>query len=93
REAIMFNDQTIKTSSGKEPEYPLGIEACSEAGHVSEIVQDLDNNTKVMGCCWKSKEDYLKMLAFFDQNKASPFVGFRLVITNKEKGTYKNPFW
>jgi hypothetical protein len=48
---------------------------------------------KVRGCCWKSKDEFMKMMEVYNKNGASPFIGFRVVIQNAEKGKDKNPFW
>ena len=72
--------------------YPSGMKVMAKAGHVSEMINNLDGKPVIMGSCWASKEQYLEMLNRFNANGGSPFVGFRVVITN-EGSTYKNPFW
>lgn len=73
--------------------YPNNIEACCLAGHVCELIKDKDEGMTVRGCCWKSKDDYLKMMADYKKNGASPFIGFRVMIINAERGSDKDPFW
>jgi len=73
--------------------YPSGIASISKAAHVSEMIRDLSGKPIVMGSCWKSKEVYQQMLEGFSKRSGSPHVGFRVVITGADKGSYKNPFW
>ncbi|HEY6161602.1 MAG TPA: SUMF1/EgtB/PvdO family nonheme iron enzyme [Bacteroidia bacterium] len=72
--------------------YPSGMSVLGKAGHVSEMINDYDGKPVIMGSCWASREQYLEMLGRFNASGGSPFVGFRVVITN-EGNTYKNPFW
>jgi hypothetical protein len=69
------------------------LKSLGKAGHVSELIYDTKGRAIVIGSCWKSKEDYMKMLGEFNTNSASPFVGFRFVITGESKGSPKDPFW
>lgn len=65
-----------------------------EIGHVSEMTYEMrSGNIMVVGCCWKNKEEYQKMLSEFHKANASPFVGFRPVIIQEGAAEYKNPFW
>jgi hypothetical protein len=64
-----------------------------KTGHVSELIYDNKGRAIVIGSCWKSKEEYMKMLGEFNAYAASPFVGFRFVITGESKGSPKDPFW
>jgi hypothetical protein len=73
--------------------YPYNIEACCLAGHVCEIINVKDGGSTVRGCCWKSKEEYLKMMEAYKKHGASPFIGFRVMIMNSERGSDKDPFW
>ncbi len=74
--------------------YPNKMDVYSKVAHVSEIIGEHGNrSTKVVGSCWNNKEEYLKMLTEFKNNSASPFIGFRIVIINDNKASYKNPFW
>ncbi len=74
--------------------YPNRMDVFSKAAHVSEINQEQGTGkTVIIGSCWNSKEEYLKMVSEFNKETASPFVGFRVVIINDNKASYKNPFW
>lgn len=73
--------------------YPGNIENCTTAGHVCELIKQKDGGMTVRGCCWKTKDEYNKMMDAFKKNGASPFIGFRVAIQNAERGTDKNPFW
>lgn len=95
KKAINYKDVKSKsTGNPASPEsYPDNVEACCLAGHVSELIKSKDGEIKVRGCCWKDKEEYLKMMEVYNKNGASPFIGFRVVILNSERGSDKNPFW
>lgn len=95
KEAINYKDGNSKSSgnSSDPSSYPNNIEACCLAGHVCELIKDKEGGMKVRGCCWKNKGEYLKMMEAYKKNGASPFIGFRVMILNAEKGTDKNPFW
>jgi hypothetical protein len=95
KEAVNYKDDNSKNSvNSSDPSfYPNNIESCCLAGHVCELIKDKDGGMTVRGCCWKSKEDYLKMMETYKKYDASPFVGFRVMILNTEKGNNKNPFW
>jgi hypothetical protein len=74
--------------------YPNRMDIYSKAAHVSEIIQEHGTGyTVVLGSCWKDKSEYSKMLTEFNTASASPFVGFRIVMINDNKASYKNPFW
>ncbi len=95
KKAINYKDVKSKsTGNPASPEsYPDNVEACCLAGHVSELIKSKDGAMTVRGCCWKDKEEYLKMMEVYNKNGASPFIGFRVVILNSERGSDKNPFW
>jgi hypothetical protein len=96
KEAIEYKGGKARTNSfdpSAPPVYPGNVEACCLAGHVCELIKDKEGGMTVRGNCWSSKAEYLKMMDSFKKNNASPFIGFRVVIVNAEKGTYKNPFW
>lgn len=93
KEAISFTDKNNPALITDPASYPNNIEACCLAGHVCELIKDREGGMLVRGCCWKSKDDYLKMLETYKKFGASPFVGFRVLILNAERGTDKNPFW
>ena len=95
KEAMSYKDAISKSSgnSSDPSSYPNNIEACCLAGHVCELIKDKEGGMTVRGCCWKSKEEYLKMLETYKKYGASPFIGFRVMILNTEKGTDKKPFW
>lgn len=65
----------------------------NKTGHVSEVIRSADGNTTIMGSCWSSKATYLEMKDAFRADNGSPFVGFRVIISNADKGTFKKPFW
>ena len=53
---------------------------------------------RIQGFLWNRAEkqgvaDYLKMMEAYKKNGASPFIGFRVMILNADKGTDRNPFW
>lgn len=74
--------------------YPTRMNRFCEVGHVSEMTYEKrSGNIMVIGCCWKSKEEYQKMLSEFQKENASPFVGFRPVIVFEGMPEYKDPFW
>ena len=74
--------------------YPNKMHIYSKAAHVSEIIEEQNTGyTIVLGSCWKDKSEYSKMLTEFNTASASPFVGFRIVMLNDNKASYKNPFW
>lgn len=74
--------------------YPNRMDVFSKAAHVSEIIQEKGTSkTVIIGSCWKDKEEYSEMVNEFNKESVSPFVGFRLVIINDNKATYKHPFW
>lgn len=57
-----------------------------KAAHVSEmVVQQQTGKTLVVGSCWKNKQEYSNMLKEFNTVSASPFVGFRVVISKVAK--------
>lgn len=95
KEAMSYKDDNSKSSGNSfEPSsYPNNIEACCLAGHVCELIKDKEGGMIVRGCCWKSKEEYLKMMETYKKFGASPFIGFRVMILNADKGSDKNPFW
>lgn len=72
---------------------PGSMATGNKTGHVSEIIRNADEQLMVMGSCWSSKQVYQQMLDGFRQNNGSPFVGFRVVICNADKGSFKKPFW
>ncbi len=65
----------------------------NKTGHVSEVIRSADGTTTIMGSCWSSKATYLEMKDAFRTDNGSPFVGFRIIISNADKGTFKKPFW
>lgn len=65
----------------------------NKTGHVSEVIRSAGGNTTIMGSCWSSKATYLEMKNGFETDNGSPFVGFRVIISNADKGTFKKPFW
>jgi formylglycine-generating enzyme required for sulfatase activity len=65
----------------------------NKTGHVSEVIRSADGNTTIMGSCWSSKATYVEMKDAFRADNGSPFVGFRVIISNADKGTFKKPFW
>ena len=70
-----------KNNLTKKPTDLACVELFSKIAHVSEIVQEKKNHSiKIVGSCWKNKQDYTKMKKAFDATAASPFVGFRAVI-------------
>lgn len=74
--------------------YPNRMDVFSKVAHVSEIIQEQGTGKAiVIGSCWKSKQEYSKMLTEFNKESASPFIGFRVVIINDNKASYKDPFW
>lgn len=74
--------------------YPNRMDIFSKAAHVSEIIQEQGTgNIVIVGSCWKNKQEYSKMITEFNKEFASPFVGFRVVIINDNKASYKDPFW
>lgn len=57
-----------------------------KAAHVSEmVVQQQTGKMLVVGSCWKNKQEYSDMLKEFNTVSASPFVGFRVVISRGTK--------
>lgn len=57
----------------------------SKVAHVAEIAQEQGTgNVLVVGSCWKNKQEYLTMLKKFNEAAASPFVGFRFVMTPEQ---------
>ncbi len=89
KEAISFKEK--KSDSNDPVAYPGKMEDCCLAGHVGELIYTKNGGTTIRGCCWKDKEEYLKMTAEYKKQNASPFVGFRVVFITD--GTYKDPFW
>ncbi len=74
--------------------YPNRMDVYSKAAHVSEIIQEQKTGyTIILGSCWTSKQQYLKMSTEFNAASASQFVGFRIVMITDNKASYKNPFW
>lgn len=65
----------------------------NKTGHVSEVIRSAGGNTTIMGSCWSSKATYQEMKDAFRTDNGSPFVGFRVIISNADKGTFKKPFW
>ena len=54
-----------------------------KSAHVSELVlQQETGGTRVVGSCWKNEEQYITMLKEFKAEDASPFVGFRIVMSS-----------
>jgi hypothetical protein len=94
-EAMNFKDNRSKVKGDPfDPaSYPNNIEACCLAGHVCELINTKDGGMTVRGCCWKNKDEYLKMMETYKKHGASPFVGFRVMIHNAERGSDKDPFW
>lgn len=94
KEAITYKDSNPKSFNSSDPStYPNNIEACCLAGHVCELIKNKEGEMVVRGCCWKSKEEYLKMMEVYNKEGASPFIGFRVMILNPAKSRDKNPFW
>ncbi|MFL5766184.1 MAG: SUMF1/EgtB/PvdO family nonheme iron enzyme [Bacteroidia bacterium] len=93
REAMNYNDGKAKADPSDPANYPNNVEACCLAGHVCELIKTKDGGMTLRGCCWKDKDEYLKMADAYTKNGASPFVGFRIAIFNADKGTNRNPFW
>jgi hypothetical protein len=74
--------------------YPSKMDVYSKVAHVSEIIYSQGTtNTVIIGSCWKSKQEYLQMENEFKNASASPYVGFRIVLLNDNKASYKSPFW
>ncbi|MFY9307655.1 MAG: SUMF1/EgtB/PvdO family nonheme iron enzyme [Bacteroidia bacterium] len=74
--------------------YPFKIDVYNKVAHVSEIIYTQGTtSTTVIGSCWKSKKEYMQMLGEFNKASASPYVGFRIVVLNGNKASYKAPFW
>ena len=74
--------------------YPFRIDVYNKVAHVSEIIYTHGSvETTVIGSCWKSKKEYLQMMEEFQKASASPYVGFRIVVLNGNKASYKAPFW
>lgn len=58
-----------------------------KVAHVSEmVIQQQTGQPIVVGSCWKSKQEYSHMLKEFKAASASPFVGFRLVLSKRKVG-------
>lgn len=93
KEAMNYNFAKKSGDPSDPSSYPNNIEACCLAGHVCELIKNKDGGMAVRGCCWQSKEEYLKMTEAYKKYGSSPFIGFRVVILNAEKGNDKNPFW
>lgn len=91
-EVLRIFDQGIRYRTA-DTLYTANVAAYNKAGHVSELIQDPAGKPVVMGACWKTKADYQAMLDAFNKRGGSPYVGFRVVITGGDKGSYKNPFW
>lgn len=73
--------RNYKSGSISEGTYQNDAEVFSKAAHVSEMVKEQEGNKiKIVGGCWKSKQEYNNMVRAFDKVNASPFVGFRVVI-------------
>jgi len=74
--------------------YPSKMDVFSKVAHVSEIIYSQGTtNTTIIGSCWKSKQEYLQMRNEFENASASPYIGFRIVLLNNNKASYKSPFW
>lgn len=74
--------------------YPFKMDVYNKVAHVSEIIYTHGSYaTTVIGSCWKSKQEYLQMLDEFKKESASPYIGFRIVLLNGNKASYKAPFW
>lgn len=74
--------------------YPFKIDVYNKVAHVSEIIYSQGStSTTVIGSCWKSKKEYSQMMEEFKKASASPYVGFRIVLLNGNKASYKAPFW
>jgi hypothetical protein len=95
KEAMNYKEGSSKSTANPfDPlSYPNNIEASCLAGHVCELIKDKEGGMTVRGCCWKDKEEFLKMMEVYKKNGASPFIGFRVVILNAGKGKDKDPFW
>lgn len=58
--------------------------------HVSEmVIQKQSGNPLVIGSCWKNKNEYASMLKEFTKASASPFVGFRVVVSQEKTSRRK----
>lgn len=74
--------------------YPSKMDVYSKVAHVSEIIYSQGTtNITIIGSCWKSKQEYLQMRKEFENASASPYIGFRIVLINDNKASYKSPFW
>ncbi|MES2591202.1 MAG: SUMF1/EgtB/PvdO family nonheme iron enzyme [Bacteroidota bacterium] len=74
--------------------YPNKMDVYSKAAHVSEMIQEQGTGkTLIVGACWKNKQECMKMVTEFNSASASPYIGFRVVVTNDSKASYKKPFW
>jgi hypothetical protein len=90
---IFENGLSYCADSLKPGEAGKVLKYLGKAGHVSELIRDVKGRTIVIGSCWASKEEYMKMVGEFNSYSASPFVGFRFIVTGESKGSPKNPFW
>lgn len=74
--------------------YPERMKLFSKYGSVSELTQQSGTGHYwLSGKLWKDRQAYLVQKEAFDRQGASPFVGFRVVVTNDADPEYKNPFW
>jgi uncharacterized protein (UPF0333 family) len=89
KDAMSFKD---KKADPADPSFSGKMEDCCLAGHVGELINTKDGGTTIRGCCWKDKEEYLKMAEAYKKFGASPFVGFRVTFITKN-ASVKDPFW
>ncbi len=63
-----------------------------KVAHVSEMTtQQPTGKMLIVGSCWKNKQEYTTMLKEFNEVSASPFVGFRIVLS-KEQSAHRENF-
>jgi hypothetical protein len=53
------------------------------------VIQQQSGNPLVIGSCWKNKNEYASMLKEFTKASASPFVGFRVVVSQEKTSRRK----
>lgn len=96
KQVLQLFEQSEKATSKlvSDSVYPFKIDVYNKVAHVSEIIYTQGStSTTVIGSCWKSKKEYMQMLGEFNKAAASPYVGFRIVVLNGNKASYKAPFW